>query len=93
MNDLFELNVRFGAMEHEMHRIGDHVFKNADVIKYNSSRIDAQQKVMAITAMEAAESKIKLFGMGDTFDKIKDWTEQRLAIIEWIHLNLQDYVQ
>ena len=39
---------------------------------------NAQQKVLVITAMEAAETKIKLFGLGDKFDKLTDRTAQRL---------------
>ena len=66
-------------MEHELQRIGDHAYKNTDVIKYNSSRIYAQQKVLAITDMEAAEMKIKMFGLGDKFEKLTDRTAQRLT--------------
>ena len=32
MNDLFELNIRFVAMEWEVHQIGDQDFKNKDLI-------------------------------------------------------------
>ena len=92
-NNLFELNVRLGAMEHEMHRIGDYVFSNKEVIRYNYQRIDAQQKALAITAMETAECKLKLFRISDTFDKIRDMTEQRVAIIGWIHHNPKESVQ
>ena len=45
-----------------MHKVGDYVFKNKKVMRYNSSRIDAQQRVLAIMAMEAAECKLKLLG-------------------------------
>ena len=63
------------------------------MIKHNSSRIDAQQKVLTIQAMEAAESKIMLFGLGDKFEKINDRSAQKLTIIEWIHNNLKESVQ
>ena len=63
------------------------------MIRHNSSRLDAQQKVLAITAMEAAETTIKPFGLSDKFEKLTDRTAQRLTIIEWINNNLKESVQ
>ena len=81
LHGIFDLNLRLGVMEREIHRIGDQVFHNKGVIDHNSKRIDAQQKVMTISALETAECKLKLFGLGYLFDKLTDRTEQKLAVI------------
>ena len=42
--------------------------------------------------MEAAETKLKLFGIGEIFGKSKDTSVQRKAIIDWIHKHLKESV-
>ena len=88
----FDLNLRPGAMEKEMHIIGNQVCHNTCVIDYNSKSIDAQQKAMTVTALETAECKLKLFGLGDLFEKLTDRTKQKLAVVNWIHTHLKEYV-
>ena len=76
-----------------MWRIGEVAYKNNQLIRHNSGRLDAQQKVLAIAAMEEADAKLKMVGLEDKFEKLTDRTAQRLAIIDWIHNNLEESVQ
>ena len=74
-----------------MHRIGGYVFQNKEVINYNSTRIDTQQRVLTTEALETTQCKLKIFGI-EVFDKLSDRTEQKLAVVNWIHNHLKESV-
>ena len=72
MYDLYELSFRFGAMEHELRNIGELAHNNRELIKYNSGRLDAQQKELAMAAMVDADKQLKMIGLGNIFEKLTD---------------------
>ena len=93
MYDLYELNIKFGAMEWELRNIRELAHNNKELIKYNSGRLDAQQKVLAMVAMDDTDKQLKMIGLGDIFEKETDRSAQQLAVINWIHDNIDESVQ
>ena len=67
MYDLYELSIRFGAMEWELRNIGELAYNNKELIKYNTGRLDSQQKVLAMVAMDNEDKQLKMIGLGDIF--------------------------
>ena len=59
-------------------RYGD-ISKWKSCHSYNSSRLDAQLKVLAIREMDDADTNLKMVGLGDTFEKLMD-----IIILDWL---------
>ena len=55
--------------------------------------MDAQQRILALNAMDEADKQLKLVGLGDVFSRLTDRSAQRLAVIAWVHEHLDVSLQ